>query len=232
MKSTLKANSIKQTIVYLLLLSFLPVDRLAEFKKHSSIIVKKLATQNGLTEKDFQDKAISEACYRIVAFHQATREPTLELVNDLVKSAKNAEKDTKSLAAFKQQMLVLTAFPGRARVENRLHRNKGCRYCSEPCRFGLFTLASDPNFVQLKELFAAESQKPAEDQTPLMPVYLFTIDHLMKFQDSNESIYDKKEIANLAFCMLMLGMAKSRTAFPEAQIRLFQEANQVFINRT
>jgi hypothetical protein len=35
----------------------------------------------------------------------------------------------------------------------------------------------------------------------------------------------------LAYCLLMLGMAKSRMAFPEAQSRLFQEANQEFVRR-
>jgi hypothetical protein len=232
MKSTLKANSIKQTIVYLHLLSFLPIDKLAIFKRDSASVLKNLADQNGLSEKKFIELALPEACYRIVTFHQATREPAPELVKSLLEAAMNAEKNAKSLAVFKQEMILVSALPGRARAENRLHRNKGCRYCSVPCQYGFFTLVSDPNFSRLQTFLAAESQKPASTQTPLLPVYLFTIEHLINLTGSQDGYFERNQVANLSFCLLMLALAKSRLAFPDAHVRLFQNANQQFILQT
>jgi hypothetical protein len=128
-------------------------------------------------------------------------------------------------------MSRVAALPGRAKPENRLHRNKGCRLCAAPCMYGYFTLVSDPQFSLLQKNFAEEAGKPASKQTPLMPVYAFTVDHLLSITGTEKGFCEKNHLGNLAFCLLMLSMAKSRLAFPEAQTRLFQEANQVFIQR-
>lgn len=231
MKNSLTAKKVKNTITYLYLLSFLPPNRIDDFKQYIAPIYKKPVHPADLKKKVPLEKALPDACFRIVAFQQAKREPDLELVNALLKTALKAEKDEKSLEAFKEQIDFLSDFPGRAKMENRLHRNKGCRYCTHPCRYGLFTLVSDPDFSRLQGFLAAEAQKPGTTQTPLLPVYLFTIEHLMNLSGSKNVFYERKQVANLAFCLLMLAMAKSRMAFPEAQIKLFQDANQKFIQQ-
>jgi hypothetical protein len=40
-----------------------------------------------------------------------------------------------------------------------------------------------------------------------------------------------EQLVNLSFCLLLLGMAKSRLALPEAQLTLLQAANREFIRR-
>jgi hypothetical protein len=231
MKTTISAGSMKKTIAYFHLLSFCPPDKLADFKRNTASMLKDLAGKAGMKEKAYLAKALSEVCQRIVAFHQATREPDPKLVETLVEAARTADKNAKSLTAFKEQMSRVASLPGRAKPENRLHRNKGCRLCAAPCLYGYFTLVSDPLFSRLQELFAEESGKPANKRTPLMPVYVFTVDHLLKIYGTEEGYCEKTHVGNLAYCLLLLGMAKSRMAFPEAQTRLFQEANQEFIRR-
>ena len=231
MSKTIPPESMKKTIAYLYLLSFCPPAQLADFKRSTASMLKELAGQAGLTEKEYFTQALPEACHRILAFHQATREPDPELVAALVQAAFTADKNPDTLIAFKAQMNHVAALPGRAKPENRLHRNKGCRYCAAACRYGYFTLVSDPQFSQLQALFAAEASKPASRQTPLTPVYVFAVDHLLKITGTQEGFCELPHAANLAYCLLMLGMAKSRMAFPEAQSRLFQEANQEFVRR-
>lgn len=231
MKMTISAEGMKKSIAYLHLLSFCPGEKLTEFKRNTAPMLKELAERAGLKEKAFLAQALPEACRLITAFHQATREPDPKVVETLTEAAHAADKNSKNLAAFKEQMSRVAALPGRAKPENRLHRNKGCRLCAAPCVYGYFTLVSDPKFTRLQRLFAEEAGKPASKQTPLTPVYAFTIDHLLSISGTEKGFCEKSHLGNLAFCLLMLSMAKSRMAFPEAQTRLFQEANQVFISR-
>lgn len=231
MKTTLSAESIKKTIAYFHLLSFCPADKLADFKRTTAPMLKDLAGKAGLEEKAYLAQALPEVCQRIVAFHQATREPDPELVKALVEAARTADKNPKSLAAYQEHMSRIAAMPGRAKPENRLHRSKGCRFCAVPCRYGYFTLVSDPQFSLLQKNFAEEAGKPVSKQTPLIPVYAFAVDHLLNISGTLEGYCEKTHVGNLAYCLLLLGMTKSRMAFPEAQARLFQEANQEFIRR-
>jgi hypothetical protein len=231
MSQTIPAESMKKTIAYFHLLSYCPPGKLADFKSSTVLMLKELAAQAGLKEKAYLAQALPEACLRIVAFHQATREPDPELVETLVGAARTADKNPETLTAFKAEMNRIAALPGRAKPENRLHRNKGCRYCTAPCRYGYFTLVSDPQFSQLQALFAAESGKPASEQTPLMPVYIFAVNHLLKITGTQEGYCEGTHLANLGYCLLLLAMAKSRLAFPEAQMRIFQDANQEFVRR-
>ncbi len=231
MSKTIPAGSMKKAIAYLHLLSFCPGEKLTEFKRNTAPMLKEMAERAGLKDKVFLAEALPEACRLITAFHQATREPDPKLVETLVEAARTADKNAISLTAFKEQMSRVASLPGRVKPENRLHRNKGCRLCAAPCLYGYFTLVSDPLFSRLQELFAEESGKPANKRTPLMPVYVFTVDHLLKIYGTEEGYCEKIHMGNLAFCLLLLGMAKSRMAFPEAQTRLFQEANQEFIHR-
>jgi hypothetical protein len=231
MKTTMSAESIKKTIAYFHLLSFCPPDKLADFKRNTAPMLKNLAGKAGMKEKAYLAQTLPEVCQRIVAFHQATREPDPKLVEPLVEAARTADKNAKSLAAFKEQMSRVASLPGRAKPENRLHRNKGCRLCTAPCLYGYFTLVSDPQTSQLQVLFAAESGKPVSEQTPLRPVYGFAIAHLRKLIGSQQGFYEISHLANLSYCLLLLGMAKSRLALPEKQLLIFQAANQEFIRR-
>jgi len=227
----LSSVSIKKTIAYLHLLSYCPPPKLAEFNDIANPLIKELADIAGLKIKNYLDLAIPQACLLIVSYHQATREPEKEVLDDLVKTARAANKDMDTLATFKAKMDEIAALPGRAKRENRLHRNKGCNLCAAPCRYGYFTLVSDPDFSELQALFAAETQKPTSGQSPLSPVYTFTINHILGITGSEQGYCEKTHFANLAFCLLMLSMAKSRLAFPDAQVRIFQAANQAYIQR-
>jgi hypothetical protein len=231
MTKTIPAEILKKTIAYFYLLSYIPPESLATFADQTLPKRQELAAAAGMEPVEYFREAAPEVCRHMLAFHQATREPDPKLVEALVDVARTADKNAKSLAAFKEQMGRIAALPGRAKPENRLHRNKGCRLCAAPCLYGYFTLVSDPVFSRLQEFFTEETIKPASKRTPLMPVYAFTIDHLLKIYGSEEGYCEKTHVGNLAFCLLLLGMAKSRMAFPEAQMRLFQEANQEFIRR-
>jgi len=231
MSSPLPAESIKNTIAWLHLLSYCPPAKVVDFNKIADPLIKALADVAGLKPGEYLDLAIPQACLLMVAYHQASREPEKEIVDELVKTALPASKDAKSLTAFKARMDEIAALPGRAKRENRLHRNKGCNLCAAPCRYGYFTLISDPDFSELQRLFAAETEKSVSGQSPLSPVYTFTITHMLGITASDKGFCEKNHFANLAFCLLMLSMAKSRLAFPEEQVRLFQVSNQAYIQR-
>lgn len=231
MSKAIPAESMKKAIAYYFLLSYCPPDRLADFKKSTAPMVKAMAEKAGMKEKAYLPAALPEVCHRIVAFHQATREPDPKLVEGLQKAARDAEKNRKTLAAFKEEMTRIAALPGRAKGENRLHRNKGCRYCTAPCRYGYFTLVSDPQIKELQDLFAGETKRPTEQQTPLRPAYAFAMSHLAKVTGATQGDIEFSHVVNLAYCLLLLGMAKSRMALPEKQLLIFQGANQEFIRR-
>jgi len=226
------AEVLRKTIVYFYLLSYCPPEQLSVFQKGTGSLRKDLAAKLGMKEDAFFSQAIPEMCRRIVAFHQDTREPDKAMVTTLVKAAQAAEKDTGSLAVFQTQMALIASLPGRAKPENRLHRNKGCSLCTAPCRYGYFTLVSDPQFSRMQAMMTAEAAKPASEQSPLGLVYSFTFTHLSQYPGFQPGLIDIGHQANLAYCLLMLGMAKSRLAMPELQLRLFQAANQEFIKRS
>jgi len=231
MTTKIPVESIKKSIAYLYLLSFYQPEGLNQVKGNLSPLLEQMASASGMKQNEYLENALPEACQRIVSYHQASRESDPEMVIALLTAAHKADKDVASLTTFNTLMKQLSALPGRAKPENRLHRKKGCQLCTAPCRFGFFTLVSDPDFSKLQELFNTESEKPAVVQSPLTPVYLFTVDHLVSLSGSTNGIYERENLANLAFCLLMLAMAKSRMAFPEAHIRLFQQTNQEFIRR-
>jgi hypothetical protein len=231
MSKTIPVANLKKTITYLYLLSFCPPTQLADFKRSTAGMLKETASQAGLKEKEYSAVAFPEACRRIVAFQQATREPDLDLVNTLVIAALAANKNADNLTAFKAQMNRIAALPGRAKSENRLHRNKGCSLCLAPCQFGFFTLVSDPRFSDLHEAMKAETERPAAKQSPLLPLYGFALHHIVQFVGVEEAFIESRALANLSFCLLLLAMAKSRRALPEAHLRLLQAANQEFIRR-
>lgn len=229
MTKPIPAEALKKTIAYLYLLFFCPTPQLADFKRSTASMRNEPARQSGLNEQDYFAQALPEACRRIVAFQQATREPDPDIVEALLKTALPAGKNADTLTAFKAQMDKVASLPGRAKSANRLHRNKGCGYCAAPCMYGYFTLVSEPQFSHLQMLIAREADRPATSQTPLMPVYKFAMDHLLTVSGAQDGYCERMHLANLAYCLLMLSMAKSRKAFPEKQIQIFQSASQKYM---
>ncbi len=185
-----------------------------------------------MPETDFFAAAVPEVCRRIVAFHQDTREPDKAMVASLTKAAQAAENDAAGLAAFQAGMKQIAVLPARAKKENRLHREKGCVLCAAPCRYGYFSLVAEPNFSLLQAAMAAEAAKPAAGQSPLGMAYGFAGALIAQSIGPHTDWIEVADLANLSFCLLLLGMAKSRLAAPEEQIRLFQDANQEFIRRS
>jgi hypothetical protein len=225
------AEALKQAIAYFYLLCFCPPASVFDFKRNTAPFRRATAKSAGMGEEAFFKKALPEICRRIVAFHEGSREPDQALVAGLEKAAREADQNPANLIAFQIEMSKIARSKARALLENRLHRKKGCQFCRVPCRYGYFSLVSDPAMNRLKEMLEAETKKPAASQSPLTPLYGFTIQHLSRLAGVERNFIHVEDLVNLSYCLLMLGMAKSRLAVPEEQLRLFQAANQEFIRR-
>lgn len=225
-------ETIKNTIAYYYLVSFCPAGQIDEFIHKAILIRKTLAESSNLDEEEFLDVVVPEVCRRIVSFHENSRYPDQERVDNLADLAKHAGDSPEDATLFQQEMAIIARFPQRASSENRLHRKKGCALCHSPCMYGYFTLVSDPQFGRLQDLFSIEMNKPPAEQSPLNPAYAYTIGHLKGITGKNNLFINVEHLANLSYCLMLLGMAKSRMAIPEQQLRLFQAANQEFIHRT
>ena len=123
-------------------------------------------------------------------------------------------------------MKAIAIHPGRAKMSNRLHRNKGCSLCQAPCQYAFFTLISEPDFKSLLAMLGAENQKIAAERNPINVLWTYTTTHLWKTLEAQEGFISADHLGNLSYCLLMLGTAKSRFAMPEAQLTRFQEMNQ------
>jgi len=225
-------ETLKKTIAYFYLLSFCPPMQIANFVRSTAAMRKRLAKSAGMGEAAYFKMVIPEVCRRIVAFHQNTREPSQLWIDALVNTAREAHKNPATAQAFQVEMSKVARLPQRARPEGRLHRNKGCALCRLPCFYGYFSLVSDPEFSRLQEFFTAEAKLPATEQTPINPIYGFALTHIGRLTGSEEGYLIANHLVNLSYCLLMLGMAKSRLAIPEQQLRLLQATNQEFILRT
>jgi hypothetical protein len=226
MELIIPAETMKKTIAYFYMVSYCPADRIMEFNKTTAGLRKQLAKEGGMAQKNFFPEVIPEVCWRIVAFAQASREPDEEIIKGLIGTIGNATKDEKCLAVFQEKMLEVAALPGRAKADNRLHRKKGCRFCETPCRYGFFSLVSDPVFASLYRTLKTEQQKPKAEQNPVSAVWSFALCHLLTLVGGEKTYIASDHLGNLAYCLLMLSMAKSRYPLPEQQVTAFQEANQ------
>jgi hypothetical protein len=222
-------EALKKSIAYYYLLSYCPTEQVVEFVNSTGPLRKALAESAGMSETAYFNAVLPEVCRRIVSYHEATREPNPQWVDALVTSAAGVDKSPENLSRFQEEMSKVARLPQRALPENRLHRKKGCQYCRLPCYYGYFTLVSEPVFSGLQEMLKAETQKTAPEQSPLHPVWGFTISHLAKTMESRQGYIHRAHLGNLAYCLLMLSMAKSRLAVPEAQLEAFQSANQALI---
>jgi len=229
MQKSISTDLLKKAITYFYLLSYIPPDRISEFRQSTNVLRKDLAEKAGKTEKDFFKEVIPEVCQRIVAFHQDTRVPDPLWVDGLVNSARQVDQNPEAVAAFQTEMSKVARLEQRSLPENRLHRKKGCAFCRLPCTYGYFSLVSEPDFNGLQRLLESEAGLPKNEQNPLRPVWTFTISHLARTTQANQGVIQQAHLGNLAFCMLLLSTAKSRLPLPEAELRAFQANNQILI---
>ena len=222
-------DNLGKAITYFYLLSFCPSGRVIDFMENTQQNRQALAASVGMDEAEYFDLVIPEVCRHIISYNQASREPDPAQVKTLVGAARQAYDDPALATGFQEKMDQVAAFPGRARPENRLHRNKGCALCLSACRYGYFSLISDPPIKQLQGLLIAEATKPASEQSALGPLYNFTLGHLERLAGGQKIYIDIRSLADLSYCLLMLGMAKSRLATPLRQLELLQAANLVFV---
>jgi hypothetical protein len=231
-KSTLKlppADNLRQAITFFYLLSFCPPERAADFNRNTLSNRQALAASAGMNEPGYFAVVIPEVCRRIISYHQATPQPDPARVSVLVETALQAYANPARTASFQEQMEQAAVLPGRAKPENRLHRNKGCALCRSACRYGYFSLVSEPPIWRLQDLLSAELEKPTAAQSVLGPLYQFTLGHLAGLAGGQKIFIDIRSLADLSYCLLMLGMAKSRLAAPLRQLEMLQAANLDYV---
>jgi len=225
----LPAAALKHAVTYFYLLAYLPAGKITVFRERTAPLRAALATSSGMAEADFFAAAIPEVCQRIVAFHAATRQPDPAQVQALAQAASQAEKSPQHAGAFQTEMEKVAGLPPRALPGNRLHRRKGCAFCRQPCRYGFFSLVSDPDFRELQSMYAVEAALPKTQQESLRPVLNFTFAHISQAGGTQNGIIQRLHLANLAYCLLLLSMAKSRLALPETALQAFQARSQAWI---
>ncbi len=221
MKHQIPASQLKKTIIYLTLLSYSPPERVAALQPFEQALQGEIGAA--------WPETVHRACSHIVAFQQASRDPDADLVEALVDAASSAAASPEGAQVFQSQMQKVAKLPGRADPENRIHRKRGCRLCQNPCRYGYFSLLSEPNFDDLRLALETENRKPIGQQRPVRLVWRFTLKHLSQALDLAAWDIDAGHLGNLAYCLLTLATAKSRFPFPEEQMRKFQEENQALM---
>lgn len=218
MVKMITAQEIKQAISFYYLLSYCPPDNLEEFLEETNQM--RAQIPYGVE---------AEVASRIVTFHTASRLPDEALIEKLISSLQNAANGGEDLRAFQALMEEIFALPGRAKADNRLHRKKGCRFCESPCAYGYFSLVSEPRFELLMRLLAEEKQKPPEEKSAVRAAWSYAVSHIATVTGAAKGYISTRHLGNLAYCLLMLSMAKSRYPLPEEQIKTFQARNQRLI---
>lgn len=226
---TLPVEALKKAISYFYLLSYCPPERLADFRHITAPMRARLAKSAGMSEAAYFKAVIPDVCARVVAFHEDTRQPHSRWIDALVEAAGEADRSPEKALAFQQEMANVARLPQRAKPDNRLHRKKGCRYCRLPCHYGYFTLVSSPDLRRLQSMLEGEARYPEAERQVIRPLWGFAAMHLGQVAESQASFIHTEHLANLAFCLLLLGMAKSRLVLPAEQLQAFQAANQAFI---
>jgi hypothetical protein len=229
MTASFSAGVITKTLHYFYLLSFCPSEKLATLQQTAADLLEEMYSECGENREDCLHQLCKEAASRILAFHTANRLPDEGLVENLAQRMLHAQNSKEDLHAFQQLMDETAALPGRAAPENRLHRRKGCRFCETPCRYGYFSLVSDPDFKLLLKMLEAENKKPAGDQDPIRATWAYGSIHLWRLLGVKQGFITPYHLGNMTYCLLMLATAKSRFALPEKQITLYQAANQRLI---
>jgi len=228
---SIPASIIKAAINYLFLMAFCPPQKANDFQQAMKPYRQKLTRLAGVPEQVFFDAILPPACQYIVSFQQASRYPDEALVIDLLTAARLAAEQPDSLPTFQSQWASITALPGRAKSDNRLHRNKGCRLCTSACRYGYFSLVSEPDMTRMQSIIKEEANRLVEQRSPLAALYTFSLLHLVTLSGVKPALIRAEDLAGLSFCLLLLGMAKSRLPVPDTQLHLIQSGNQEYIRR-
>ena len=218
--------AIKKMISYYYLVAFCPPNHISALKKASQKMRSASAKQAGLKMAEFIKAVAPEVAQRIAAFQQASRLPDEETVEKLSKAIIKADSNPEKAAEYQALMKAVAIHPGRAKMANRLHRQKGCSLCQAPCQYGFFTLISEPDFKTLLSMLGAENKKIASERNPINVLWTYTTTHLWNQLEVNKGFISADHLGNLSYCLLMLGTAKSRFAMPEEQLTRFQEMNQ------
>lgn len=226
MAKSISSEAIRKMVCYYYLVSFWVPDYISELKKASRKMRTKLAKEAGLQMKEFTKLVVPEVARRIMVFHSASREPDKAAVKKLTQAMIEADKNTKKAADFQEDMKLISARPERTKVDKRLHKQKGCRYCLTPCRYGYFTLMSKPDFHSLREELGAENQKIAKERNAVKVLWTYCREHIWSVLEKQEGYLSAYHIGNLSYCLLTLGTAKSRFALPEKEMLTYQVLNQ------
>jgi len=228
-QNTLSVEGLQATIGYLYLLSFCPPEHVLAFQQASAPLRQGLARQAQISEPEYFSRVLPEACRRIVAFHQGTREPDAVAVNTLVEAVFNTLNDPLSVGIFQAEMAGLAALPARAKPGKRLRSTRGCQFCRAACRYGYFCLVTEPNFDLLGKFLEAETKKPSGEQDPLQAAWTFANAHLWRALGTEQGYISADHLGNLAYCLQVLSASASRYPLPEEQYQGFQDANQSLI---
>ncbi|MBN1993457.1 MAG: hypothetical protein JW953_12220 [Anaerolineae bacterium] len=229
MSNPLPTAGLQMTIAYLHLMAFCPPEYIWHLKASSEPLRQGLAKQAGLSPEEYLAKVLPEACRRIVAFHQDTKEPDEAVVMALTTAATEAETSPEAAWRFSQKLASLAEESERAKAKNRLQGKKGCQFCQSPCAYGFFTMVSKPNYDHLRELLEAETKKSLEEQDVVNTVWSFAMGHLWRTLGIKQAYISADHLGNLGYCLLTLGTAKSRYPFAANKMETFQQANQVMI---
>jgi len=224
------AQSLKKTICYYYLLAYCPPAEVSELKKIAQPLREGIANLAGMKMTEYFKKAAPEVSHHIVAFHQNTRDPGGEWVEEMTSKVSVADKSPEEAEAFQEMLGLVSRLPQRAKPENRLHHRRGCQFCAAPCHYGYFTLVSEPSFVNFQGYLEHELGNPTEQRKPVMAVKSFALTHIVSVLGAPDGVIHihHEHLANLAYCLLALATAKSRLPAPEKQLKLFQQANQYF----
>lgn len=226
----LKTEPLELTISYLYLLFYCPPGQMPLFKQAGALLRQGMAIQAGMEEAELFKQVIPEACWRVVAFHERSREPHPQLVEMLTTTALSAQDNPQNAARYVSLMEDITFLHGRAKAENRLRRDKGCQFCTAPCHYGFFSLVSEPRYQFLFALLKAETLGKAGQPDPIQAAWAFARSHLWRSLGIEQSFITRENLANLAYCLLVLGTARSRYPFPQAQFLAIQRVNQALIS--
>lgn len=223
------AQTIRDAIRFYSLLSYCPPSQLDSFMAETAELRSRLYNGSSVSPDEVLFTLIPEVCQRIVTFQSGSRFPDQSLVDELAQAARDAYYSTRALVVYQKIMAAVAAHPGRARVENRLVRKRGCRFCASPCRYGYFVLLTDPDFDLLQRLLAEERSKPVEGQNLIIKLWTFSMAHTLRITGGQSALLSTSHRGNLAYCLLTIATARSRYPLPEQALERLQAVNQQLI---
>jgi hypothetical protein len=217
------------TTSYLHMLSFCPPEHIYNFKQAGGLMRQALARKAGMETPAYFSQTVPEACRKIVDFYLARETPNPRFLETFTRSARLAQQSPRSAWVFSTLMALLAGLPGRSNEQHRLRKSRGCQFCAAPCRYGHFVLVSKPDYALLQQMLLEDAAKPEKEQDPLQTSWRFALAHLWRSLGITQAYISSAHLGNLAYCLLVLGMAKARFPFPAQQLKEFQAANQLLI---